>query len=147
MDILQDYGNDIKRGESTPTEAALVYVMEEIRRAGSRFSDETTNVHEKKFVLALAKLHNQIGKKFKGDWHPMDVDLVGKYIDQELAKYKQMLNVFTAVSICEGMTEPESKEQYIEAWQLLIDTGYAWTLQGWFGRRAVELIEAGYCTK
>lgn len=88
MDILQDYGNDIKRGESTPTEAALVYVMEEIRRAGARFSDETTNVHEKKFVLALAKLHNQIGKKFKGDWHPMDVDLVGKYIDQEMAKYK-----------------------------------------------------------
>lgn len=65
------------------------------------------------------------------------------YIDDSSSS----LNVFTAVSICEGMTEPESKEQYIEAWQLLIDTGYAWTLQGWFGRRAVELIEAGYCTK
>tara|TARA_E500000318_G_scaffold33215_1_gene32807 strand:+ start:148 stop:414 length:267 start_codon:yes stop_codon:yes gene_type:complete len=88
MDILQEYGNDIKRGEATPTEAALMYVMEEVRRAGSRFSDETTNVHEKKFVLALAKLHNQIGKKFKGDWHPMDIDLVGRYIDQEMAKYK-----------------------------------------------------------
>ena len=88
MDILQDYGNDIKKGESTPTEAALVYVMEEIRRAGSRFSDGTTNVHEKKFVLALAKLHNKIGKKFKGDWYPMDVDLVGKYIDNKLASYK-----------------------------------------------------------
>ena len=88
MDILQDYGNDIKRGESTPTEAALVYVMEEIRRAGARFSHEHLLSHQKKFVLALAKLHNQIGKKFKGDWHPMDVDLVGKYIDQEMAKYK-----------------------------------------------------------
>jgi len=56
-------------------------------------------------------------------------------------------SIFDAVGICEGMTEPENEEQYIEAWQTLIDTGYAWTLQGWFGRRAVELIEAGYCTK
>ena len=49
-----------------------------------------------------------------------------------------MLNVFTAVSICEGMTEPENEEQYIEAWQLLIDTGYAWTLQGWFGQNKIH---------
>ena len=55
--------------------------------------------------------------------------------------------IFEAVEIAEGLQDPQDEEQYIEAWQMLIDTGYAWTLQGWFGRRAVEMIEAGYCTK
>ena len=56
-------------------------------------------------------------------------------------------SIFEAVEIAEGLQDPQNEEQYIEAWQMLIDTGYAWTLQGWFGRRAVEMIEAGYCTK
>tara|TARA_B100000085_G_scaffold84432_1_gene76151 strand:+ start:321 stop:503 length:183 start_codon:yes stop_codon:yes gene_type:complete len=53
---------------------------------------------------------------------------------------------FTAVGIAEGFIEAESKEQVIEAWQHLIDTGMAWSLQGWFGRTACRLIEDGYCT-
>ena len=56
-------------------------------------------------------------------------------------------SIFEAVEIAEGLQDPQDEKQYIEAWQMLIDTGYAWTLQGWFGRRAVEMIEAGYCTK
>lgn len=51
-----------------------------------------------------------------------------------------------AVGIAEGWIESESEEQQIEAWQLLIDTGMAWRLQGWFGRTATQLIEAGVCT-
>lgn len=46
--------------------------------------------------------------------------------------------------IAEGCQEPESREQYFEAWQYLVDTGLAWTLQGYFGRTAKQLIEAGY---
>ena len=50
-------------------------------------------------------------------------------------------DIFTAIDICEGEIEVLREEEYIEAWQMLIDTGYAWKLQGWFGRRASDLIE------
>ena len=57
------------------------------------------------------------------------------------------MNNYTAVSIAEGFCDYEPTEQEtIEAWQHLIDTGLAWTLQGWFGRYAESLIEQGVCT-
>ena len=52
---------------------------------------------------------------------------------------------FTAVGLAEGFVEAESEEQVIEAWQHLINTGLCWTLQGWFGRTAQNLIEQGIC--
>ena len=39
-----------------------------------------------------------------------------------------------------------SEEVYIEAAQMLIDTGLAWQLQGFFGRACQQMIDAGYCT-
>ncbi|KKN35464.1 hypothetical protein LCGC14_0783160 [marine sediment metagenome] len=55
---------------------------------------------------------------------------------------------YEAVSIAEGFCEGENatETEQIEAWQHLIDTGLAWTLQGWFGRNAQSLIEQGICT-
>jgi hypothetical protein len=53
---------------------------------------------------------------------------------------------FTAVGLCEGFLEAESEEQVIAAWQYLHDTGLAYTLQGWFGRQAAALLEAGIIT-
>lgn len=59
---------------------------------------------------------------------------------------------FDAVMIAEGVMSPpgtnddERAAAYLAAWQQLIDTGLAWTLQGWFGRAAAALIEAGHCT-
>ena len=50
-----------------------------------------------------------------------------------------------AIDIAEGYTDAESEEQYLAAWQQLIDTGLAWSLQGWFGRSAIRLIAAGKC--
>lgn len=60
--------------------------------------------------------------------------------------FPKAMDSFTAVMIAEGVYQAESEQQYIEAWQLLIDTGMAWSLQGWFGRTAQNLIEEGYCT-
>jgi hypothetical protein len=51
---------------------------------------------------------------------------------------------FDAVMIAEGV-EPASEKEQIEAWQHLIDSGLAWSLQGWFGRNASSLIEQGIC--
>ena len=50
-----------------------------------------------------------------------------------------------AIDIAEGLTEANSDEQYIQAWQHLIDTGLAWQLQGFFGRTASAMIQSGVC--
>ena len=53
---------------------------------------------------------------------------------------------YTAVGLAEGFIEAESEEQVLAAWQHLVDTGLAWSLQGWFGRTAQQLIDSGYIT-
>lgn len=51
---------------------------------------------------------------------------------------------FTAIGIAEGFLEEDaSEEKKLKAWQHLVDTGLAWKLQGWFGRQANAMIEAG----
>ncbi len=61
------------------------------------------------------------------------------------------MTIFEATMICEGQWdlagyEPDIQTS-VDAWQLLIDTGTCWQLQGWFGRQAVALIEAGVCSR
>lgn len=53
------------------------------------------------------------------------------------------MDSYTAVGIAEGFVEAESEEQILEAWQYLVTSGLAWSLQGSFGRTARDLIEAG----
>tara|TARA_R110002051_G_scaffold223697_1_gene286933 strand:- start:2949 stop:3233 length:285 start_codon:yes stop_codon:yes gene_type:complete len=50
---------------------------------------------------------------------------------------------FDAVGIAEGWLQSDSQEQVLVAWQILVDTGMAWTLQGFFGRAASDLLEQG----
>ena len=55
------------------------------------------------------------------------------------------MEIYEAVMIAEGAANADdiTEERYLEAWQLLVDTGLAYQLQGWFGRQANNLIEAG----
>jgi len=64
-----------------------------------------------------------------------------------MKKYKYIKDSYTAVGYAEGFEEAPNEEAQIEAWQYLVDTGMAWTLQGWFGRTAEALIEKGIITK
>ena len=50
---------------------------------------------------------------------------------------------YDAVGIAEGWLSSESQEEILVAWQILVDTGMAWTLQGFFGRTASDLLEQG----
>ena len=45
--------------------------------------------------------------------------------------------------IPQGLTYEQA---YVQAFQYLIDTGRVWTLQGTYGRMAINLIEHGICT-
>ena len=53
---------------------------------------------------------------------------------------------FEAIMIAEGASSAKNEEEYIAAWQFLIDTGTCWELQGWFGRTAAHMIEQGLCS-
>ena len=55
------------------------------------------------------------------------------------------MELLVAIQIVEGDKE-SSEEQCVAAWQWLIDQGHVWSLQGWYGRTAVQLIEDGVCT-
>jgi len=46
------------------------------------------------------------------------------------------------LTIEEGSADDEI---LIEAWQILIDEGVVWQLQGWYGRTASALIAEGLC--
>lgn len=37
------------------------------------------------------------------------------------------------------------EEEVIEGFQALINSGLVWSLQGWYGRTAQRLIDAGVC--
>lgn len=62
------------------------------------------------------------------------------------------MTIAEAVAIAEGRAEevnydPHDEDTLRDAWQLLIDTGVAWRLQGSFGRQAAAMSAAGVCTR
>ncbi len=56
-------------------------------------------------------------------------------------KWTPYLATAYAEGFCEG--EGATEQEQLEAWQYLLDTGMCWSLQGWFGRTATDLIERG----
>lgn len=64
---------------------------------------------------------------------------------QESEEYKA-LDPYMATGLAEGFEEG-TEEQQLAAWQYLHDKGLAYTLQGWFGRTATNLINEGVIFK
>ncbi len=53
---------------------------------------------------------------------------------------------YDACAAIEGFDgEEHTEEEIIEAFQHLINTGAAWSLQGFYGRTAAALIDRGLC--
>jgi len=67
-----------------------------------------------------------------------------KYQEINLAK-ELVVDIHQAVGIAEGYIPSDSAEEELKAWQMLIDTGVCWKLQGWFGRQAIWLIDNNIC--
>jgi hypothetical protein len=62
-----------------------------------------------------------------------------------MKKENTSMTLYLACARAEGFCEGEgaTEEEQIEAWQYLHDTGKAYTLQGWYGRTALDLLEEG----
>jgi len=56
---------------------------------------------------------------------------------------KKKMTSYRAVGLAEGF-ETGTEKEVQQAWQQLEDTGMAYRLQGWFGRNAQAMIDAGY---
>lgn len=52
------------------------------------------------------------------------------------------MDSYRAVGLAEGFEEG-TEDEVRDAWQYLVNTGMAWSLQGWFGRTAQDLIDSG----
>ena len=61
-------------------------------------------------------------------------------------KFYKTLTPYLATAYAEGFCEGEgaSEVEQLTAWQFLHDKRLAYSLQGWFGRTAQALIEAGH---
>lgn len=62
---------------------------------------------------------------------------------RDTKEYKA-LTPYTATGIAEGFVEADSETEVLASWQYLHDTGMAYTLQGWFGRVASDMVEQGH---
>ncbi len=71
--------------------------------------------------------------------------------NQNKLNFFTVSDVYTACGIIEEFVDipvgVDTEHAIINAWQYLIDSGHAWTLQGWYGRTATSLIELGICTR
>ena len=55
----------------------------------------------------------------------------------------RIMDDYAATGIAEGWIPTDDEDKVVEAWQYLHDTRLAYRLQGWFGRTAQSLLNAG----
>jgi|TARA_R100000093_G_scaffold27834_1_gene15428 hypothetical protein len=76
--VHRKYGIEISRKNFAPQQAAQAFVMQEIKGWVDEFNkmQGIDNIFEKKFVVALAKLHNKISHSFNknGSSEPIELD-------------------------------------------------------------------------
>ena len=53
------------------------------------------------------------------------------------------MNPMTALDLVQGRADEHGDMTVLNAWQYLVDTGLAWTLEGAIGRQAASLIDLG----
>lgn len=56
-----------------------------------------------------------------------------------------MADLLQLVTVIEAL-EDSNFEESLKAWQLLVDSGLVWKLEGWYGRTAKQLIAQGLIT-
>ena len=62
---------------------------------------------------------------------------------RETKEYKSM-NPYDACAFAEGFSSSEpTQEQIAAAWQYIYDEGMHYTLQGWYGRNVLDLLDNG----
>lgn len=74
---------------------------------------------------------------------PMSIPAHKNLVNPPAQSATERMSDYHAISIAEGMEEARDEQEIIDAWQHLVNTGLAWTLQGSFGRKAAYLIEEG----
>jgi len=78
--MIQQYAKMIKDKEMTPKQAGMSYVMQEIWGQVEEWKQQgIDNASEKKFVIALAKIHNQLADRFVamgGDTVHIDIETI-----------------------------------------------------------------------
>ncbi len=66
-------------------------------------------------------------------------------IARNARKPEPAMTDYLAVGIAEGFEVPRDDQEYLAAWQHIIDNGMAWVLPGCIGRQAKALIAQGLC--
>ena len=67
-------------------------------------------------------------------------------VGEKMTSSVEIMTSSKAIDIVDGYVVVERNE-YLQAWQHLVDTGLCWQLQGRFGRMAAALIEEGQIKK
>ena len=82
--MIKYYAKTIKQKEMTPKQAAQSYVMQEIRAQVEEWQMEgIENASEKKFVIAIAKIHNKLSDSFNKAGDSMPIEISDIKIDSE----------------------------------------------------------------